>query len=101
MALHTGLRYPKKLGGIIALSTYLPLADMVANELQAMNKSIPILMIHGLYDNVVLPEWAEISRNTLQKLDYHVDWHTFEMAHSFCQEELSVIVNWLQQVLKS
>ncbi len=99
MALHTGLRYPKKLAGIIALSTYLPLADMVANELHPANKDLPILMVHGTDDPVVLPEWAELSRNTLQKLDYKIQWQTYEMAHSFCQEELILIVNWLQKVL--
>ena len=99
MALHTGLRYPKKLGGVIALSTYLPLADLVASELHPANRDLPILMVHGTDDPVVLPEWAELSRNTLQKLDYKIQWQTYEMAHSFCQEELILIVNWLQKVL--
>lgn len=99
MALHTGLRYPKKLGGIIALSTYLPLADMVASELHPANKDISILIIHGTFDNVVLPEWAELSRDTLQKLNYPIEWHTYAMGHSVCQEELAQIVAWMQKVL--
>jgi phospholipase/carboxylesterase len=94
MALHTGLRYPERLGGILALSTYLPLADMAANELIAA-KDLPILMIHGSFDPVVKLEWAEFSRTTLQQLGYTIDWRAYPMAHSVCPEEIEQIVAWL------
>lgn len=41
IALHTGLRYSKPLAGILALSTYLPLPEAVADERHASNASIP------------------------------------------------------------
>lgn len=96
MALHTGLRYPRRLGGIMALSTYLPLADFVPNELHPVNKEIPILMVHGTFDAVVKLEWAELAHDMLTKLGYPLDWKTYPMAHTFCQEEIDYIRAWLK-----
>ena len=101
MALHTGLRYHKHLGGIIALSTYLPLADLAPSELSSANKNLPILMVHGAYDGIVKPEWAELSRNTLNELGYKVEWHTYEMAHTVCPEEIKLITDWLKNSLSA
>ncbi len=94
MALHTGLRYSTKLAGVLALSTYLPLADLAENELIAP-KDLDILMIHGSLDKVVKLEWAEISRQTLHQLGYTIDWQLYPMAHTFCLEEVAQISQWL------
>src|SRR5512134_1665337 len=53
IALQTGLRYPQKLAGIMALSTYLPLADTLPTEASPANKATPLFMAHGVYDPVV------------------------------------------------
>ena len=46
IALQAGLRYPQRLAGILALSTYLPLADSLAAERSETNADVPILMAH-------------------------------------------------------
>ena len=76
MVLHTGLRHSAKLGGIIALSGYLPLADTLVGERSAVNQSTPIFMGHGTQDPMVVLARAEDSRNALAKLGYAVQWHT-------------------------
>ena len=53
IALHTGLRYPEQLAGILALSTYLPLAARLEAEMSTANRTIPIMMAHGTRDPVV------------------------------------------------
>ena len=69
VALQTGLRYPRKLAGIMALSTYLPLAESFANEAAAENRRTPIFMAHGTEDPVdCLRRWATTSRVTLTEL---------------------------------
>ncbi len=40
MALHTGLRHPERLAGIIALSCYLPLGDTLAAEASPANRDV-------------------------------------------------------------
>jgi phospholipase/carboxylesterase len=95
IALHTALREPRALGGVIALSTYLPLAGTLAAERSAANERLPIFMAHGTSDNVLPLALGESSRRTLEAQGYAVDWHAYPMAHSVCLEEVSAIGAWL------
>jgi phospholipase/carboxylesterase len=97
MALHTGLRYSQKLAGIIALSTYLPLADLVAAERHATNHDTPIFYAHGTFDPVIPLELAELSLDELQNHQYPIEWHAYPMMHSVCQEEIDDLSLWLSQ----
>ncbi len=101
MALQTGLRYPQRLAGLMCLSGYLPLADTIADERHAANQDTAIFMAHGRGDGVVLINRAEASRDLLQQLGYHVEWHEYMMQHSVCAEEVDDISRWLQQTLKA
>jgi len=96
IALHTGLRYPQTLGGILALSTYLPLADTVADERHAANSGIPIFMAHGNGDPVIPIVHAQRSREWLVALGHEVEWHEYTMAHSVCPAEIEAIGGWIR-----
>ncbi len=100
IALHTALRFPLKLGGIMALSTYLPLHSKLAIEAHAANQNIPIFMAHGIYDDVISLEMSKTSCDLLQKHHYSIQWHEYAMAHSVCNEEIADIHEFLQQVLQ-
>jgi len=100
IALHTALRYPLKLAGVLALSTYLPLHSKLANEANIANTGTPIFMAHGIFDDVISPEMSKLSRNLLQNSQYFVSWHEYNMAHSVCIEEIADIQKFLQQVLQ-
>jgi len=99
IVLHTGLRYPQPLAGILALSTYVPLADTLAREAAAANSKIPIMMAHGTQDPVVPVMLALQSRDALQDLGYAVNWHSYPMQHALCPEELGELREWLRQRL--
>jgi phospholipase/carboxylesterase len=99
LALHSGLRYTKRLAGIMALSTYLPLRDRLTNEAHEANRSTPILMCHGVRDGVVPLTLGSLSRDLLQQQGFDVEWHTYPMEHSVCMEEIAVISQWLQRRL--
>ena len=99
IALHTGLRYPKKLAGILALSTYLPLKTKLATEAHLVNAGIPIFMAHGIFDDIISLDMCKLSLNTLQNNHFSVDWHEYNMAHSVCVEEINDIRAFLKQVL--
>ena len=101
MALHTGLRHPARLAGIMALSGYLPLTDSVAAERSAANQATPIFMAHGLMDPVVPVQRAEASRAALLALGYPVQWETYPMPHSVHPKEVADIGRFLQHVLRS
>jgi phospholipase/carboxylesterase len=99
VALQTGLRYPDKLAGVIALSTYLPLADSLPLEAAPANKATPIFMAHGLFDPVVPLAMGAGSMTFLSGLGYGVEWRQYPMQHSVCAEEIRDIGAWLRRVL--
>jgi phospholipase/carboxylesterase len=99
MNLYTSLRYPEKLAGILALSTYLPMADKLMQEAAPANKSTSIFMAHGQYDEVLSIVAGEMSRQALLALSYQVDWHTYPMGHAICPQEIQAISGWLAKVL--
>mgnify|MGYP003586690845 CR=1 FL=1 len=99
MTLHTGLRHPRQLAGLVALSGYLPIADRVAAEVDAANASTPIFMGHGTRDGVVPLARAQASREALEQLGYDVEWHAYPMQHSVCAQELADLSAFLHKVL--
>ena len=99
IALQTGLRHRQRIAGVMALSTYLPIADKFADEASAENRDAPIFMAHGSYDPVIPLDRAERSRDILQSLGYKVEWREYPMPHSVCPEEVADIGAWLTAVL--
>ena len=99
MTLHTGLRHPARLAGLMALSGYLPLSDALAAERHPANFDTPIFMAHGTADPVVVLERAEAARDALTALGHPVQWHTYPMPHSVHPREIADISEFLQQVL--
>jgi len=99
IALHTGLRYPKPLAGIMALSTYLPLDTFISSEASKENQGVNIFYAHGQHDQVIPIALAEMSKQFLNKLGYTVDWHSYSMEHSVIPQEISDISNWLNNRL--
>ncbi len=99
ITLQAGLRQPKRLAGLMALSAYLPMSPMVEVERNAASNSVPIFMGHGIADDIVPLALAKMSRDTLIKLGYEVEWHQYQMLHSVCPEELADIGTWLKRVL--
>lgn len=99
IALQAGLRYPEKLAGIMALSTYLPLRDSLAGEASPANRAIPIFMAHGTQDYMLPFQLGEFSRDQLREQGYAIDWHAYPMAHQVCGEEIRDVSAWLTQVL--
>ena len=99
IVLQTSLRYPERLAGTLALSTYLPLAGTLAAERSALNQDLPIFMAHGSQDPMIPLDRARFSRDALAALGYPVQWREYPMPHSVCLEELADIATWLTQVL--
>jgi len=99
IVLQTALRYPERLAGVLALSTYLPLAAKLAAERSAANQDIPIFMAHGQYDDIVPIDRARRSREALEKLGYKIDWKDYPMPHSVCPPEIGHIAEFLVRIL--
>jgi phospholipase/carboxylesterase len=96
IALHAGLRARQMLGGIMALSTYLPLKSAFANEV--LRSEVPIFMAHGSLDPVLPMALGRESADLLLANDFRVEWHDYQMAHSVCAEEIDDIRAWLLSI---
>ncbi|KTD75479.1 alpha/beta hydrolase [Legionella waltersii] len=98
MALHTALNYEGSLGGIIALSAYIPLANHI---IPSLDGSTPIFMGAGQYDPLVLPKWTQQSKNWLLSQGFkEISYHEYPMEHSVCFEELKDLGLWLNQQIQ-
>jgi len=100
IAFQAALRYPQRLGGVMALSTYLPLRETLTKEATPANRDVPILICHGVRDPMVPAALGTASRDLLQSLGYPVEWKTYPMEHSVCMEEVLDISKWLQARLE-
>ena len=99
VALQTALRHPERLAGILALSTYLPLASTLQSERAQANRDLPIFMAHGRYDDVIPFDRAQASRKHLEALGYPVQWHEYPMPHSVCAPEIADIAAFLTRLI--
>jgi phospholipase/carboxylesterase len=99
VVLQTALRYPERLAGVLALSTYLPLGATLQAERSAANRDLPVFMAHGQYDDIIPLARAEQSRRMLEQLGYPVEWHAYAMPHSLCPQEIQDICQFLGRVL--
>ena len=97
IAIQTALTSEKKLAGLMALSTYLPLPKTIESE-HAGDSSLPVFMGHGSSDPMLPLQLGQNSRDQLQALGYSVEWHEYPMAHGVCPQEIADISAWLQSI---
>jgi phospholipase/carboxylesterase len=99
IALQTSLRHPERLAGVLALSTYLPLASTLLLERSAINGDVPVFMAHGTLDPMIPIARAAQSRAMLQSFGYPVEWREYPMPHSVCPQEIADIAAFLVRIL--
>lgn len=95
VVLAAGVRHAQPLGGIVALSTYLPMAERTGADRSEANRGVPIFMGHGTQDPVVGVALGQMSREYLVNLGYHVDWFDYPMPHSVSPKEIMDLREWL------
>ena len=107
MSIYCGLQYPKKLGGIIALSGYL--CDMqIVKKIDNKNnvKDINIIMYHGNNDMIVQTQYGRLSAMLLKTNGFNnTIWEEFDIpmamnfGHNVIQEELTKVVKFVAEQL--
>ena len=100
IALHSALRFTERLGGVLAVSAYLPLRDRLLPEAAAANRDLPILMCHGRFDPVLPMQLGEWSRDALRALGYPVEWISYPMQHEVCLPQIADVAAWLRARLE-
>jgi phospholipase/carboxylesterase len=101
MAVFTALRYEKPLAGVIALSTYLVLAETLDAEISSANRGLAVFQAHGTEDPLVLFKRGEELHKRLAGVGCEVTWRTYPMQHEVCMEEIVEVGEWLKGRLAS
>lgn len=101
IALASGLRREAGMAGIVALSTYLPMADVTAGEMTAAGKNTPVFFAHGSGDPVIPIAIGKASHDALVQFGVKSQWHDYPMQHAVCAEEISDLADWLDRHIAS
>ena len=94
------LCYPEKLAGLLTLSTYVATADQIQARCSDVNRALPVMIHHGVQDDVVPLSLGTQARELLEQLGYKPQWHTWQVDHGLCLEEVQEIGKWLIRILK-
>ncbi len=98
IVLENALAARRELLGLMALSTYLPLAGRVSGDDlpgQPAGKLPKVFMAHGTADPMVPIAGGKRAAALLERLGYAVEWHEYPMAHGVCPQEILDIRAWL------
>ena len=102
IAMHTAMRVPQRLAGLMALSTWMPLASTIGEEVvdnsESQPRELPVLMVHGTFDPLLPLAAGQHAREIMQDAGFKVQWHEYPMAHAVCAEEISEIRKWLVDI---
>ena len=99
IALQLAVRYPEKLAGLIALSTYMLLDHRLENDRHEANKDLPLFVGHGRSDPMVPFMLGEQLAERMRNLGHPVEWHSYPMLHAVCPEEIADLSGWLRTTL--
>ncbi len=92
MAVEVGLRYPRRLAGVVGISGFVCEPETLLQELPPVAFEQRLLLTHGTLDPL-LP-FAEVREqvNILKSAGLHIEWHEFVKPHTIAgEEELEVI----------
>ncbi len=99
LALYCGLSFDQSLGGILALSTFLPDPEQLTFPINGNNINTPIFMTHGILDPLIPIEFGKHTCQMLIDQGCNVVWREYPMYHSVCNDEIDDIGHWLTEVL--
>jgi len=97
VGIHAGLTYPKRIAGVLAMSTYFATAKSI--KINPANQNLPIQLFHGIYDAVVPEAHGAESVKALLNLGFNPCYETFSMEHSICAEEITATSEWIQKLI--
>lgn len=92
MALDTGLRYPRRLAGLVGISGWIFEIEQLIRELSPVAREQRVLATHGRHDPVIPIEPVRDQIQQLKMAGLNTTWREFPKAHTiYGAEELDVI----------
>uniref|UniRef100_A0A7S2V262 Phospholipase/carboxylesterase/thioesterase domain-containing protein n=1 Tax=Fibrocapsa japonica TaxID=94617 RepID=A0A7S2V262_9STRA len=104
LSMAAGIRFPKKLAGIVGFSGWVTKKDelqgLLGDNSSAANAKTPMLVCHGRADNVVLFSLGRQGVELMSSLGASVTFESYPgVGHSSCPQELAELQEFLLQNL--
>lgn len=100
LALYTTLTNKHRVGGVIALSCWLPLHKKFPGAASVENRNVPCLQVHGDCDPVVPYRWGQLTSTTLKAFLVNHEFKTYKgLAHTSSAAELQDVRDFLLQLV--
>jgi len=91
MTLETGLRYPRKLAGLVGVSGYVHDEHLLARELSPLAKEQRVLWTHGTRDPLIPLAKVKAQMEILRGAGMTIQWEEFNKEHTIAPREVEVI----------
>ena len=98
MTYRCGLGRADRFAGLAALSATLPDQDELKSRLPE-DRSQPIFVAHGRYDQMVSEETAHSAKSFLESNGYSPEFHLYDIGHEISPDELNDLTRWISVVL--
>ena len=99
IALYTALNTELRLGGVVALSCWVPLHKQL-NQAEIVNKDTPVLQAHGDADQVVPHKWGQLSSQMVKSVLTKHNFRTYQgLPHSSNAQEMDDVKDFLTEHL--
>ncbi|KAK9478470.1 Phospholipase/carboxylesterase/thioesterase [Lipomyces japonicus] len=100
ISLLTGLTSDIKLGGVVALSGFIPMRSRIANLHKEKGVELPFFVGHGTNDPVVKYEYGVYTKTVLDQLNLPVEFHEYKgLTHSAAPQELDDLLAFLNKTI--
>jgi phospholipase/carboxylesterase len=96
MSLEVGLRYPRRLAGILGISGYVCDPEKLLAEMSPCAREQRVLMTHGTLDPMIPFAKVKEQMKALRTAGINIEWHEFRKAHTIAgEEELKIIQDFI------
>jgi phospholipase/carboxylesterase len=99
MSIETGLRYGKKLAGIIGVSGYVHEPDRLLKILSPVAKQQKFLLTHGTRDGLIPLKPVREQIEELKRAGIQIDFREFPKDHTVIEEEIDLFRNFISEQL--
>lgn len=102
LSLYSALTSTKQLGGIVALSSWLPLHKDFLRDASLIkgNRQTPVFQAHGDQDFLVSKAFGDMTAQFLKSINPKAEYEIYPgMAHASCGKELEDMKKFIQKVI--
>ena len=92
MSIEVGLRYPRRLAGIVGISGFVHAPEKLVREMSPVARQQRFLLTHGTLDPMLPIDGTRRQVELLKEAGLNIEWREFVKVHNVAgEEELALI----------